>query len=212
MATGQGLENTREQILAYMHLNFWGGSTLPVLATGTTTSKFKNTNTIQHFINGIPAAAITTADFSIAVPTGYAPGVAGQQFIPAGAVVPAVSGSGGVVGASWPATIVAMNSAATLASWIRYLIVADATALYALPSFVGLGSATAAPDAPPVPAGYVVIGDLTVKVTAGTVFTPGTTLLGAGGVTAVFRDLAWPDTGPSAYAARVGLTALANVI
>lgn len=201
MATGQQPQIQREQILAYMMLNRWEGTTYPVLAIGGTTSKFKTTNALVITKDGAAVASLANGDWSLAVPAGYAPGYASQVFVP-----PNLSQVGGL-NTPWPTSLAQIP----VSSWQRLLIVTDGTTVYSLPSFIGLASAAAAPDAPPVPAGYVAVGDITIKTDATHAFTFGTTVLSAAGITAAYRDFRWPDTGPSAFAAKVGFAANANV-
>lgn len=201
MATGQQPQIEREQILAYMMLNRWEGSTYPVLAIGGTPSKVKTTNALVITKDGAAVASLANADWTLAVPAGYAPGFASQVFVPSN-----LSQVGGL-NSPWPTSL----GVIPVSSWQRYLAVTDGTTVYFLPSFIGLASASAAPDAPPVPAGYVPVGDVTIKTDSTHTFTPGTTALSATGITAAYRDFRWPDTGPSAFAAKVGFAANANV-
>lgn len=207
MATGLVFENSREQILAHRDMYYWMGPTLPVVGLGGATTKFKTTNNLQCVVNGVPGSSVLSAtDFVIAVPTNYAPGFAAQNFIPTNNSL--YNTSGGVVGSNWPSSIVTVP----ISSWIRYLIVTDGTTLFALPSFIGLSSNAAAPDAPPVPAGYITVGDVTLKTGASNSFIPGTTNVNGAGNTVVYRDLEWPDTGPSAQAVRAGYAALQSMV
>jgi hypothetical protein len=198
-ATGFSMESIRMNLLAYISLNQWRGLTYPVLVKGSSAAaKIKVTNSYSPIVNGIPKTAVTTAEYTLAVPTNYAPGYAGQEFIPAGSTTPRTGG----VASPWPTTFVALGKS----QWIRYLVVSDGTDLFALPSFIG--DLTAAPDAPPVPVGYLVLGDVTVKTDSTHTFTPNTDAFDATGVTSAFRDLIWPDTGPSAIKT---LTTLASL-
>jgi hypothetical protein len=186
---GFAMESIRMNLLAYIALNQWRGLTYPVLVKGSSSAlKIKITNSFSPIVNGIPKAAVTTAEYALAVPTGYAPGYAGAEFIPAGSSTPKTGG----IASPWPTSYVALGKS----QWIRYLVVCDGTNVFALPSFIG--DLTAAPDAPPVPVGYLVLGDVTTKTDSTHTFTPNTDAFDATGVTSVFRDLIWPDTGPSA--------------
>lgn len=60
------------------------------------------------------------------------------------------------------------------------------------------------PTLPAVPASKVVLGDVTVQTESDETFVFGTTLLDAGDTDATYRDLTWPDSGPSALATAGG--------
>jgi hypothetical protein len=57
--------------------------------------------------------------------------------------------------------------------------------------------ATATPECPAVPSGKSPVGQMQVTTDANTTFTPGTTDDPTAGVTFAYKDLSWPDTGPS---------------
>lgn len=199
MATGLQGQNAREQTLMQMILTRNLAALGPGLVKGSGSAvKVKWANTFYPLINGVELTAVTTAETAPGLPTGYAPGYASQVFVPAN-----LSQSGGL-STPWPTTLAVVP----VLSWFRYLVVHDGTTLFCLPSFIGLASAAAAPDAPPMPAGYICLGDVTVKLAGAATFTPGTTAFDAASVTSVFRDLRWPDTGPSAWKP---ITALLNV-
>ena len=183
MARGITMENAREAALAYVHTNFNQAAISPGLTFGSGNAyKVKFANTIYPCVDGVSAAAVTTTETTPAVPTGYAP----------------KDGS--------PATLVNMAASSLLQQ--RLLIVMNsAGTLYTLPSLQVLASATA-PDAPAVPVGYIVLGDVIISLAGAALFTFGTTAFNAGSVTSTFRDLIWPDTGASAFSkdARVALT------
>lgn len=86
----------------------------------------------------------------------------------------------------WTPTGVAFGGGPAV--FTKYLLLVNAAgAASVLQSSVSPVSAAACVY-PSMPDGFCVFGVLTIALTAGTVFTPGTTLLGAAGVTATFTD------------------------
>lgn len=98
------------------------------------------------------------------------------------------------------ASVEATLSGTTLAALeqCKFLIYITAGAIAALQGPI-VASTADEPDLPALPADSVCLGyALVVNVT--NPFIPGTTELGAAGVTDTFVDLMWPDSGPTALA------------
>ncbi len=132
----------------------------PVCATGTTTSKVKTTATTQLYIDGVPLSLTATDDL-------------------------------------WSLVADAANTLA-IGSVRRYQLLwtgASATTVVSvapsndkvIASYADAATALAACRWPSLPTGKVIVGVLSI-VNVTNVFTPGTTLLGAAGVTATYRD------------------------
>ncbi|MDE2096905.1 MAG: hypothetical protein KGL39_06620 [Patescibacteria group bacterium] len=134
--------------------------------------KVKFANSIYPCVDGVSAAVVTTAETTPAVPTGYAPP------------------------SPYPASLVNMAASSLLQQRLLFVMNSAGT-LYTLPSQQVLASA-AAPDHAPVPVGYFVVGDVLIVLASTGLFTFGTTAFNGANVTSTFRDIQWPDSGPSA--------------
>lgn len=133
----------------------------PVCATGTTTSKVKTTATTQLFLNGIPLSLTATDDLWSLV---------------ADAANTLAIGSVRKYQLLWDGT--SATTVVSVAPSNDKVIASFASAAVAL-------AACRWPSLPPI--GTAIVGVLSITNITN-VFTPGTTLLGAAGVTAAYRD------------------------
>lgn len=133
----------------------------PVCATGTTTSKAKTTATTQLYVNGVPLSLTATDDLWSLV---------------ADAANVLAAGSVRRYQLLWDGT--SATTVVSVAASNDKVIASYANATAAL-------AACRWPGSPPL--GTVVVGVLSIANVTNA-FTPGTTLLGAAGVTATYRD------------------------
>jgi lysophospholipase L1-like esterase len=80
------------------------------------------------------------------------------------------------------------GSVVAISSWQKYLLMVDGSGVATVQAGLASTVSAAAVTLPAPPAGKAIIGVLTVATNGATTFTPGTTLLGAAGITATFID------------------------